>query len=60
MRSCNVTTIIIEHEREKCELSVFRKERSVYPRLITLLRWSYFGWHSLEAIMQTVSTKYPT
>ena len=28
----------IEHEWEKCESSVFRKERLVYPRLITLLR----------------------
>ena len=36
MWSYNVTTI--EHEREKCESSVFRKERLVYPLSITLLR----------------------
>ena len=33
---CNVTTI--EHEGDKCRSSVFRKERLMYPRLITLLR----------------------
>ena len=57
MWSCNATTI--EHETEKCESSVFRKERLVYPRLITLLRVSYtsfgIGW---EATIQTVCMKY--
>ena len=46
MWPCNVTTI--EHEREKCESPVFRKERLVYPRSITLLRLSYFVWYRLK------------
>ena len=34
--SSNVSTV--EHEREKRKSSVFRKERLVYPRSLTLLR----------------------
>ena len=43
--SCNVTAI--EHEREKCDSSVFWKERLVCARSVTLLRESYFAWHRL-------------
>ena len=43
--SCNVTAI--ENEREKCESLLFRKERLVYTRSITLLGRSYFAWHRL-------------
>ena len=43
--SCNVTDI--EHEREKCESSVFRNKRLVFTRSITLPRQSYFAWHRL-------------
>ena len=46
MWSCNVNTI--EREGEKCKSSVLRKERLVYPRSLTLLRWSYFVWHKLR------------
>ena len=55
MWSCKVTTI--EHEGEKCKSSVFRKERLVYLRYF--ISHTSFGI-SWEAIIQTVSTKYPT
>ena len=42
---CNVTTI--EHEGETFKSSVFRKERLMHPRFITLLREAYFVWQRL-------------